>query len=382
MGERQVEKHHVARLGQAVLHLVALAHHRVVVAVADHARLRRAGRARRVDEREEVVLVDRVGALVERGRVRRRVRAAALAQLVEVGERDDVSARTRVDLRALLLVLDERRRPPPSARGRTARRAASCSRRSARRPRRRARARSRTAPTRGSSARGSRTARPCGRRARAGRSRARRPPRPPRPARPRAIRRRPRCEVGADPGWPAATASRHRFAIVRGSGPLAPTSRRRRNWADARRIHAVPLEFPAHADNLERLSQLRSRQHPRRPRAGDEAGRPPVGRLVPDAAPRVRHADQAEALVPGPRARRRVRTSSFAAGRSQRAQFVMVEDAELEAIEQRDTSRSIEISRFVQLEPRSIPSTSTAPTTSCRRAPRRSGARTCCSTRR
>ena len=33
-----------------------------------------------------------------------------------------------------------------------------------------------------------------------------------------------------------------------------------------------------------------------------------------------------------------------------KGQFVMVEDADLEAIEQRDTSRSIEISRFVQLQ--------------------------------
>ncbi|HET7648923.1 MAG TPA: Ku protein, partial [Gaiellaceae bacterium] len=33
-----------------------------------------------------------------------------------------------------------------------------------------------------------------------------------------------------------------------------------------------------------------------------------------------------------------------------KGQFVMVEDADLEAIEQHDTSRSIEISRFVQLE--------------------------------
>src|SRR4029079_1340115 len=33
-----------------------------------------------------------------------------------------------------------------------------------------------------------------------------------------------------------------------------------------------------------------------------------------------------------------------------KGQFVIVEDADLEAIEQRDTSRSIEINRFVQLE--------------------------------
>src|SRR5260370_6458876 len=33
-----------------------------------------------------------------------------------------------------------------------------------------------------------------------------------------------------------------------------------------------------------------------------------------------------------------------------KGQFVMIEDADLEAIEQRDTSRSIEISRFVRLD--------------------------------
>ena len=33
-----------------------------------------------------------------------------------------------------------------------------------------------------------------------------------------------------------------------------------------------------------------------------------------------------------------------------KGQFLMVEDADLEAIENRDTSRSIEISRFVRLE--------------------------------
>ena len=107
MRERQVEQHHVARLGQAVLHLVALLHHRVVVAVADHAGLRRPGRARRVDEREEVVLVDRVGALVERAGCVCGVRASALAQRGEVGEREDVADAEALDLRPLLVVLDE-----------------------------------------------------------------------------------------------------------------------------------------------------------------------------------------------------------------------------------------------------------------------------------
>ena len=43
------------------------------------------------------------------------------------------------------------------------------------------------------------------------------------------------------------------------------------------------------------------------PRAGDEARCARVGRLLPDAPPRVRDADQAEALLPGARARPRAR---------------------------------------------------------------------------
>ena len=99
--ERQVEQHHVAGLGEPVFHLVGLLHHRVVVAVADHAGLRRAGRPRGVDEREELVLVDRVGALVERGRVLCGVRPSALSQRVELRERDHVrDARRRRPWRA------------------------------------------------------------------------------------------------------------------------------------------------------------------------------------------------------------------------------------------------------------------------------------------
>ena len=60
-------------------------------------------------------------------------------------------------------------------------------------------------------------------------------------------------------------------------------------------------DSPADAHNLERLSQLRPRQHPCRARAGDGTGRAPVGRVLSDAAPRVPDADQAEALVPGAR---------------------------------------------------------------------------------
>ena len=108
VGEREVEEHHVAGLRQAIFHLVALLHHRVVVAVADHARLRRAGRSRRVDEGEQVVLVDRVRAFVERRRLLRREGTSAGAQFVELRERDHVLERQPCDLRPLVVVLDER----------------------------------------------------------------------------------------------------------------------------------------------------------------------------------------------------------------------------------------------------------------------------------
>ena len=55
-----------------------------------------------------------------------------------------------------------------------------------------------------------------------------------------------------------------------------------------------------------------------------------------------------------------------------KGQFVIVEDADLEAIEQRDTSRAIEISRFVPLDEVDPLSTSTAPTSSRPPARRRS----------
>ena len=58
-----------------------------------------------------------------------------------------------------------------------------------------------------------------------------------------------------------------------------------------------------HADDLERLDLLRPGQHPHRAGPRDAADR----RLVPDAPPRVRDADQAEAVVPAPRARGRAR---------------------------------------------------------------------------
>ena len=71
-------------------------------------------------------------------------------------------------------------------------------------------------------------------------------------------------------------------------------------------VRSLYIERP-NAHDLERLDQLRTRLDPRGPRSGDEACGARVGRLLPDAAPRVRHADQAEALLPGARARSRPR---------------------------------------------------------------------------
>ena len=107
--QREVQQHDVA--GPAVVgQLVGDGDHRVVVAVPDHAALRRAGRARRVDEREEVLLVDRGGRLVEPLRVRLAVRTPFLLERGQVGEREDVAERgearpARVHLVALRIVL-------------------------------------------------------------------------------------------------------------------------------------------------------------------------------------------------------------------------------------------------------------------------------------
>ena len=106
VGQRQVDEHHV--VGDRELRdAIGARGHLVVVAVADHAGLGRAGRARRVDEREEVVLLDRRLGLGERIRLLGCVGPAAGAKPVEVGERDDVGEARVCDLRPLFLVLDQ-----------------------------------------------------------------------------------------------------------------------------------------------------------------------------------------------------------------------------------------------------------------------------------
>ena len=70
--QREVEQAHVTRLHVA-RHLLDHRSHLVVVPVADHAALRRAGRARGVDERVQVLLVDLVHRIVERARMLRRM---------------------------------------------------------------------------------------------------------------------------------------------------------------------------------------------------------------------------------------------------------------------------------------------------------------------
>ena len=104
------------------------------------------------------------------------------------------------------------------------------------------------------------------------------------------------------------------------------------------------------------------------------------GRLVPHAAPRVRHADQAEALVPGARARGRARRARQGLGvregpvRDRRG----VRPRGGRAARARSRSRSTGSSR----SPRSTRSTSTARTTSRPPTPRRSAGRTRCCSRR
>ena len=104
--EREIEEHQVV-VAVVVLHRVDDARHRVVVAVAEHAALRRPGRPRGVDDGVQVLLVDRRRRLVERGRVRRRVVAAVRGEPGEVVEREHVLqvrqlVRDRLDLRELV----------------------------------------------------------------------------------------------------------------------------------------------------------------------------------------------------------------------------------------------------------------------------------------
>jgi DNA end-binding protein Ku len=76
---------------------------------------------------------------------------------------------------------------------------------------------------------------------------------------------------------------------------------------------------------------------------------PAVGRVVPDAPPRVRDADQEQALVP--EHDREVSNDEIVKGwEVAKGQFVFVEDSDLEALETADDSRTIAITRFVELD--------------------------------
>ncbi len=97
--EREVEVGDLARLERA--DRLARVEHLAVVAVREHAALRRPGRARRVDERVRVLGLDRGGALGHLGGV---AAAAALAQVLERDRVADVAAR-----------VDRRSRPPGRA---------------------------------------------------------------------------------------------------------------------------------------------------------------------------------------------------------------------------------------------------------------------------
>jgi hypothetical protein len=109
--ERQVEEHRVLWAGEA-RQVVDDRHHRVVVAVRDHAALGRAGRSGGVDVGEEIVLLDRVPGFAQRGRMLGRVGTSPCREVVEVRERQDMPQAWNpvahlLDLRPLRLVLAE-----------------------------------------------------------------------------------------------------------------------------------------------------------------------------------------------------------------------------------------------------------------------------------
>ena len=91
VGQRQEEVDEVVVAAEQAA-LVDHVEHRAVVAVREHAALRRPGRARRVDERERVVGLDRVARSLE---LRGVAPAAALAQLVERDRVGDVAVARR-----------------------------------------------------------------------------------------------------------------------------------------------------------------------------------------------------------------------------------------------------------------------------------------------
>ena len=72
----------------------------VVVAVQDHAALRRAGRPRRVDQREEVVVADLLPSPIDRVGVFLGVLAAQRSELVEALGLEDVRELDPFDLLA------------------------------------------------------------------------------------------------------------------------------------------------------------------------------------------------------------------------------------------------------------------------------------------
>ena len=242
------------------------------------------------------------------------------------------------------------RRPPPSARGRSGSPSPSCSRRSPPRPHRPApSAKSKSAHSRLVWARIPNAS----------------PLRTPSASRPLAssstaaaglVPRDLLPAAGAldEVGGPACGPRRSPRATAR---PIVRTALELTSGREAqreRRICAVPLHLStakraSDANYLERITQLRPGHHPGRPRARDGAegpclGRRPSGRCTASAGRRSSRSAGARCT-----SARSSNDELVKGWEVSKGQFVIVEDADLEAIEQRDTSRAIEISRFVPL---------------------------------
>ena len=317
--------------------------------MADHAALGRAGRSRRVDVGEEVVLLDRLGGLAERVGLRGGVGAALPPRARRArrtrGRAAAAGARRATPRPSRAAPRPRRgRRPRRSARGCSRRPSASCSRRSRRRSRRPGRARSRRAPTR---------ARVVARIANAS------PLRIPSASRPFAYASTRSAASAHETGCQSLAVLHEIRGVVRSAPPrrargarssacsgsivltLTHDLARQETAGPGSGILAVPLELESDAHDLERLDQLRPRQHPRGPRAGDEARR--ARSRTSRSGCSTASAGRRSSRSAGARPRARGRPDEIVKGwEVAKGQFVLVEEAELEAL---DPARQLALDR-------------------------------------
>ena len=344
VGERQVEEEGVAGTDEPTLQLVHDRRHLVVIAMADHAALRRAGRPRGVDVGEEILLVDRRRGVVQRVGVRGGVVTSACLELGQAGEGEDVpevgeTAPYLLDLRQLLVVLGQdadRLGVPDHVR----------------------RVRWRAVCIDGGADRTDQAEREV---EQAPLEAGRRHDRERLPLLDsegeQAVRDvvHPACRLGPRDLGPGAVALGEIGRPARSSAPRSATTRRssssrpsgRQRTQEEEAVFRLEFQGP-HADDLERMDQLQPGHHPRRACPGD-AVRPCLRRLVSQLHSECKTPIKNRRWCPFHE--REVESDEIVRGwEVAKGQFVIVEDADLEAIERQNTSRSIDIERFVPLD--------------------------------